>query len=414
MAMNNKTKYDQAMAQLAGLTFPTYSVAWGDPSAANATAQPPTPKPKKTMKASEKKTWAMLVRAAKENLKLTCTFDDDDDVAQIEKARVYMDSNDSRLWICHNEENEFDGNPAPDKLGYKYSWVVKKDTESLGESVRMIKDLVIHEPKVIDFNTCLDKVVLPAADKAEILACLSQAKHATKLFEEWGIKETIKYGLGMTFLFYGGPGTGKTFTANCIAEALGKELQVVKLGEIQSSMMGDTPRNIEEAFRKAKANDNVLLIDEADSLIGSRDNLGMILGGEVNTLLQEIEQFEGILILTTNRIGDLDEALERRISLIVEYKNPDEEARREIFKQLIPSKMPLDEDVDHSFLAEYPLTGGQIKNVVLFAARLAAAEEAKSVTRVHFHSAIKRTVHSSGRMGTKRRPMSHVRVVGPS
>lgn len=248
----------------------------------------------------------------------------------------------------------------------------------------------------------LDPLVMDPQAKGEIVALLYQHKHAGKLFNEWGLGETIEYGRGMTMMFYGGPGTGKTWAANCIAKALNKELLVIGAAEIQTSEPGGANRNIQSAFASAKKGNKVLFIDECDSLISNRAQLGMILASEINTLLTEIEKFEGVLILASNRIKDMDPALERRIALIVEFPNPNLEQRISIWKQLIPKKMPLHEDVKIEKLAEHPLTGGLIKNVVLQSARLAIAAETDSVKPEHFEQAIKRVKASTGLMGKKK------------
>src|SRR6185295_9439198 len=132
---------------------------------------------------------------------------------------------------------------------------------------------------------------------------------------------------------------------------------------------GGANRNIENAFATAKKGKEVLFFDECDSLITVRDEVGMIIGSEINTLLTQIEKFEGVCILATNRIGTLDSALERRISLIVEFPEPTYEARLLIWQKFLVKKLPLHEDVKVEKLAEEKLTGGQIKNVLLHAAR---------------------------------------------
>lgn len=265
--------------------------------------------------------------------------------------------------------------------------------------------LTLHkeEPtKKLDMNKVLDAVVLPKEVKAEIISVLKQSQNSAKLFDEWGLGETIEYGKGMSFLFYGSPGTGKTFAAKCIAKAMGKELLTIGMAEIQTSEPGGANRNIISAFKSAKEKDNILFLDECDSLTYSREGLGMVLGGEVNTLLTEIEKFEGIIILATNSIAKLDKALERRISLIVEYPHPNQEQRASIYKKLIPKKLPLAKCVKIKALAKYSLTGGQIKNVILHSARLAMGEDAKEVTREHFERSIKRIIASTGKMGSHR------------
>ena len=258
------------------------------------------------------------------------------------------------------------------------------------------KGKAIKEQTKVDLEK-LEALVLNESAKQEIVALLKQHEHGTKLFEEWGLGETIEYGKGMTFLFHGGPGTGKTWGANCIAKSLGKKLSVISAAEIQSSEPGGANRAIQAAFRDAKK--KVLLLDECDSLITSRSQVGMIIGSEINTLLTEIEKFEGVCILTTNRIETLDEALERRIALIVEFPNPNFEARVGIWERLLPSKMPLGKDVKVKTLAEFSLTGGQIKNVILQAARMAVANNESKVGLEYFDAAISRVSKSKGLLG---------------
>lgn len=252
----------------------------------------------------------------------------------------------------------------------------------------------------IDFSH-LDKVVMHQSVRDEIVAVLKQHNNKAKLFDEWGLGDVIEYGRGMTFLFYGPPGTGKTWAASCMAKAMGTSVISIGAAEIQSSEPGGANRNIQNAFAAAKQNHKVLFIDECDSLITSREHLGMILGGEVNTLLTEIEKFEGVCILATNRVEHLDEALERRIALIVEFPKPDVSQRKSIWSKLLPKKMPLHTDVDVADLAELELTGGQIKNCVLQAARLAISEDAKKVEAKHFIQAAKRVLQSKSLLGTR-------------
>lgn len=248
----------------------------------------------------------------------------------------------------------------------------------------------------------LDTLVIDPEVKVEIVALLQQHKHANKIFDDWGLGDVIEYGRGMTLMFWGGPGTGKTYGARCIAKALGKELLVIGSADIQTSEPGGANRAIQQAFATAKSEGKVLFIDECDSLISNRANLGMILASEINTLLTEIEKCEEVVILATNRIGDMDSALERRLSLIIEFMDPTFEQRLQIWKGLLPEKMPLHTDVTVEALAEHELTGGLIKNVVLQAARLAVADGSKEVAMKHFTKAIDRTTSSQGLMGKDR------------
>lgn len=249
----------------------------------------------------------------------------------------------------------------------------------------------------------MDALIIEQKVKDEIVAVLDQHKNHDKLFKEWGLGDVIEYGRGMTFMFYGPPGTGKTFGAHCIAKAMGTELLVISAADIQSSEPGGANRAIQQAFREAKAKKQVLFLDECDSLISSRNDLGMILASEVNTLLTEIEKFEGVAILATNRIENMDEALERRISLIVEFPKPDYEMRKKIWEKLLPKKMPLGKEVSIDILAKHELTGGQIKNVVLHAARMALADNRDKVEMKHFSVSIERLNKSKNLMGSASR-----------
>lgn len=235
----------------------------------------------------------------------------------------------------------------------------------------------------------LDKVKLAPEARRSILAVLRQHRDSSKIFDEWGLSETVGYGRGMTMLFWGPPGTGKTWATHCIAKALGKKLRVLDNAKLQSPVPGEMERNLKAEFDKAGKEGSVLLLDECDSLLMSRSGgMGMIMSSHVNALLTEIEKFDGVVVLTTNRVGELDKALERRISLVVEFPVPDQETRLEIWKGLIPSKMPLAEDVDLAKLAETRLTGGLIKNVVLNAARLASGDGCDKVALAHFERAV--------------------------
>lgn len=284
------------------------------------------------------------------------------------------------------------GNLEPSSAGYTYSYAL---SQPLLDNELVKKPLT---PLKFDLKA-LDQLVATKETKDEIEAVLKQHKHSDKLFIEWGLAETIQYGKGMTFLFYGPPGTGKTWAAHCIAKVVGKELLSIGGAEIHSSEPGAANRNIQNAFAEAKKKGKILFIDECDSLITTRSDVGMIIGGEMNTLLTEIEKTEGIIILATNQVESLDPALERRISLIVEFPEPNYEQRLAIFKNLVPAKLPLHKDVKLDNLAEHKLTGGQIKNVILQATRLALSTESDKVALSHFESAISRVQASKNLLG---------------
>jgi SpoVK/Ycf46/Vps4 family AAA+-type ATPase len=191
---------------------------------------------------------------------------------------------------------------------------------------------------------------------------------------------------------WGGPGVGKTYTAKKIAEALGIRMVSATFGEMQSPMPGEYERNLANVFYRATQENALLFFDECDGVIQSRVNMGQIMSAENNYLLQQLEQYEGIVIFATNRVTTLDEALERRLSLIVEVPAPDEEIRAAIWRKHLPKKMPLGKDVSVEVLAKFELTGGLIKNVVLNAARYAIFEDSETVGGEHFARAIEKSL----------------------
>ncbi len=283
--------------------------------------------------------------------------------------------------------------------GKKIQWSQRDYQNAMrSKAVRIIR---AKEPQKALKLSELDKAVLRPEAREDVIAVIMQAHKKELIFDTWGLGETVEYGKGIGMLFEGGPGTGKTWLAHCIAKALGQELMVVTTGQIQSSLAGQTNKNIENAFKAAREGNHILFLDECDSFIADRKHLGMILGSEINTILTCIEKAEGITILATNRIENLDPALDRRLALILNFPKPNLEERKKIWEILIPKKMPLGEGVSVDTLAENKLTGGMIKNVLLAAARLAAAADSKEVEKRHFDRAIDRVKKSENRMGQR-------------
>jgi SpoVK/Ycf46/Vps4 family AAA+-type ATPase len=223
-----------------------------------------------------------------------------------------------------------------------------------------------------------DSVILEAEKKEAIEEALAQRKNYKKIFKTWGFEQTMEKGKATSFLFHGEPGTGKTLAAQAIADRIGMPLQVIGTAEIESSEPGGAERALKEFFQ---ITDKVLLFDECDSLLYNRDAVGSILGAQVNALLTCLENYDGIVIFTTNRLGVLDEALNRRISLKLHFPVPTAEQRLQIWKRMFPKKCPLTDDIDWEELASIPLTGGYIKNVVLRAARRAAFKKMRAIDR---------------------------------
>jgi len=227
----------------------------------------------------------------------------------------------------------------------------------------------------------LADVVLAPHTRSNLEQALAQVRNHHLIFNRWGLGERHTSGQGLAFNFAGPPGTGKTICAEAIAYELGLKLLVVNYAEAESMWYGETPKNIVAAFRAAAEQNAVLLFDEADA-IAMRRSSGAGLPHQresnltVNVLLRELEEFNGIVIFATNLAANFDPAFERRIRSHVLFEIPGPEERARIWElQIHPKKTPLANDVDFRRLAErYTLTGGDIKNAVLKAAAVAAAE----------------------------------------
>jgi SpoVK/Ycf46/Vps4 family AAA+-type ATPase len=226
-----------------------------------------------------------------------------------------------------------------------------------------------------------EDVVLPAATRRALGYALSLIQHYELIYERWGLAERHRTGGGLAFHFAGPPGTGKTICAEAIAHALDRPLLVVRYSELESMWAGQTAKHLAEIFRAAERQDAVLFFDEADAIAGRRF-ASVERGYEreanaiVNVLLHELEEFPGVTIFATNLAANIDPAFERRILTHILFEMPGAEERERIWRvQLHPTKTPLAPDVDFRALAEtYEASGGDIRNAVLKAAQIAAAQ----------------------------------------
>ncbi len=227
-----------------------------------------------------------------------------------------------------------------------------------------------------------DNCVLPIKVREIIEEALTIVLRAD-VFEKWGINDHFEKGLTNSILIYGPPGTGKTMVSESIASILGLNLMKLTNADIQSNIPGRTEKNISESFEKAKSDNAVIMLDECDSILYNRNAVGSILAAEINHLLMEIERFSGVVLLTTNRLHKLDEALQRRIIAKVELPLPDKDSRKKIWQKLIPEKMPT-EDLDFTRLSISKLSGGEIKNAILLSARKTISQNRKKVIMSDF------------------------------
>lgn len=244
------------------------------------------------------------------------------------------------------------------------------------------------------------EVILPPATRRTLEQALAQVRNHDLIFREWGLGERHATGLGLAFNFAGPPGTGKTICAEAIAHALGRKLLVVRYAEMESMWAGETPKNVAAVFRFAAEQGAVLFFDEADAIAARRSAamdqpLQREQNTTVNVLLRELEGFNGVVIFATNLAANFDPAFERRIRTHVLFERPGAEEREQIWRvQVHPDKTPLSADVDFAVLAtEFDATGGEIKNAVLKAAAMAAAEvpldgAPRAIHQRHFQQAM--------------------------
>jgi hypothetical protein len=230
-----------------------------------------------------------------------------------------------------------------------------------------------------------DDLILPDAQHAMLREIVDQFRQRTRVHEEWGFAGKSARGLGLAVMFHGPSGTGKTLAAEVIARALELDLYRIDLSAVVSKYIGETEKNLRRVFDAAEDAGAVLVFDEADALFGHRsevhDSHDRHANIEVSYLLQRMEAYRGIAILTTNARKAIDRAFLRRLRFVVSFPFPDEEQRARIWRRVFPHETPT-AALDSARLARLDLSGGHIFNVALNAAYLAAAN-AEPVTMDH-------------------------------
>jgi SpoVK/Ycf46/Vps4 family AAA+-type ATPase len=216
----------------------------------------------------------------------------------------------------------------------------------------------------------LDDLVLPPEEQGVLAEILQACRHRYDLLHRWGFRERLGHGTGIVCLFSGEPGTGKTLCAEILAADLGQDLYQVSLPQTVSKWVGETEKQISRIFQQAKAARAILLFDEADSLLSSRTEVktasDRYANMATNHLLQEIERFDGVILLTTNLEENLDTAAARRILFRLRFPFPDAASRARLWRTLIPKKAKCADDLDFEALGEaFELSGGHIKNAVV-------------------------------------------------
>ena len=278
---------------------------------------------------------------------------------------------------------------------------------TINESAYQIIHHGLHEKAVkFDSEWEWNDLILPD-DTLQLLqqACY-RIKHRHTVMQEWGFSRLLPYGRGISMLFTGPPGTGKSMSASVMAKQLQSELYRVDLSRVVSKYIGETEKNLAEIFDKARLSGAILFFDEADALFGKRsevkDSHDKYANMETSYLLQKMEEYDGLTILATNFAQNLDEAFMRRIQFIVKFPFPNVEQREHLWRSVVPKQLPV-ESIDYSFLAKtFELSGGPIKNIILTAAYL-AANDAGIVTMKHMIEAAIQEYKKSGKLLMKDR-----------
>jgi AAA+ superfamily predicted ATPase len=253
-----------------------------------------------------------------------------------------------------------------------------------------------------------DDLVLPEAQKATLRQIVAHVRNRLKVYVEWGFADKGTRGLGISALFAGESGTGKTMAAEVLARELQLDLYRIDLSAVVSKYIGETEKNLRRVFDAAEDSGAILLFDEADALFGKRsevkDSHDRYANIEVSYLLQRMESYRGLAILTTNLKTALDGAFQRRLRFVVQFPFPDQALREAIWRSAFPARMP-QAGIDPTKLARLNVTGGSIRNIAINAA-FRAAELEERVSMAHL-------LHAAHHEASKReRPLSDAETRG--
>jgi SpoVK/Ycf46/Vps4 family AAA+-type ATPase len=237
-----------------------------------------------------------------------------------------------------------------------------------------------------------DDIVLSNDLFDQLRELAAQVAHRHQVYEEWGFGARLSLGRGISALFAGPSGTGKTMAAEVLANALQLDLYRIDLSGVVSKYIGETEKNLKQVFDAAEQSGAILFFDEADALFGKRtevkDSHDRYANIEVNYLLQRMEDYRGLAILATNRKSALDRAFLRRLRFLMDFPFPDADSRRRIWEKVFPSDAPLDQ-LDYPVLARLEIPGGNIRNIALNAAFLAASGN-QPISMSHVAHAVRR------------------------
>lgn len=245
-------------------------------------------------------------------------------------------------------------------------------------------------------------IVLPQDQLEMLQELVKQVRERPLVLEQWGLGRKLAASNGITVLFAGPPGTGKTMSAEVIAAELGLDLYKIDLSTIVSKYIGETEKNLDRIFNEAESSNAILFFDEADAIFGKRSEVkdahDRYANIEVSYLLQRMEGYNGVTILATNLRANLDEAFTRRLQFAIDFPFPDELYRLKIWQTLFPPEVPVDKSVDFTLMAKrFRIAGGNIRNIIVSAAFLAASNGGV-VTMAHLLHGTRRELQKMGRL----------------
>jgi hypothetical protein len=247
-----------------------------------------------------------------------------------------------------------------------------------------------------------DDMVLPADTLMLLKELTSRVRFRERVLDQWGFRRGGGRAEGVTALFAGPSGTGKTLAAEVIAHDLGLDLYAVDLATVVDKYIGETEKNLDRIFNEAERVNGVLFFDEADALFGKRsevkDARDRYANVEVAYLLQRMERFDGLAVLSTNLRANLDDAFARRLDVLADFPQPDEQQRLALWHHCLRGDVPVGDDLDLAFCARaFDLSGGNIRNIVVTAAFLAAADD-MPLTMTHLVKGVQREYKKLGRL----------------
>ncbi len=259
-----------------------------------------------------------------------------------------------------------------------------------------------HNAVRVESKYLWEDIILPRNVVEQLKNICNQMKFRNVVYGEWGFDRKLSYGKGLCVLLFGPPGTGKTLTAQVMANELKLELFRIDLSQVISKYIGETEKNLQAIFEHAEMSNAILFFDEADAIFGKRSEVkdahDRYANIETSYLLQKVEEYEGMTILATNFKENIDDAFTRRIQHMVEFPFPDSVHRGKIWRMLFPEEAPVDENIDFEFLSKrFEIAGGNIKNIVVSSAFLAAQANEK-IQMKHIVRAVKYELHKTGRV----------------